>query len=136
MTESDSYPKGKRKDISLREKENVIEKALCDAVSSDGGDITVLELVQRYISQKRGVKHNTQANYNFVINVIKKEEFGAKRIDTIKLSDAKRWLIKLQDDGRGYSIVNGKWVVDESQREVVRRMYELYTKLYPLSRTF
>lgn len=59
MTESDPYPKGKRKDISLREKEKVIEKALCDAVSTNGGDMTVLELVQRYISQKRGVKHNT-----------------------------------------------------------------------------
>ncbi len=68
--------------------------------------MTVLELVQRYISQKRGVKHNTQANYNFVINVIKKEEFGAKRINTIKLSDAKTWLIKLQDDGRGYSSIH------------------------------
>lgn len=106
LTESDPYPKGKRKDISLREKEKTIEKTLYDAVSANGGDITVLELIQRYISQKRGVKHNTQANYNFVINVIKKEEFGAKRIDTIKLSDAKAWLIKLQDDGRGYSSIH------------------------------
>lgn len=118
LTESDPYPKGKRKDISLREKENAIEKALCDAVSSDGGDMTVLELVQRYISQKRGVKHNTRANYNFVINVIKKEAFGAKRIDTIKLSDAKAWLIKLQDDGRGYSSIH-------SIRGVVRPAFQM-----------
>ena len=118
LTESDPYPKGKRKDISLREKEKVIEKALCDAVSINGGDMTVLELVQRYISQKRGVKHNTQANYNFVINVIKKEEFGAKRIDTIKLSDAKTWLIKLQDDGRGYSSIH-------SIRGVVRPAFQM-----------
>lgn len=118
LTESDSYPKGKRKDISLREKEKVIEKALCDAVSTNGEDMTVLELVQRYISQKRGVKHNTQANYNFVINVIKKEEFGAKRIDTIKLSDAKAWLIKLQDDGRGYSSIH-------SIRGVVRPAFQM-----------
>lgn len=118
LTESDPYPKGKRKDISLREKEKVIEKALCDAVSANGGDMTVLELVQRYISQKRGVKHNTQANYNFVINVIKKEEFGAKRIDTIKLSDAKAWLIKLQDDGRGYSSIH-------SIRGVVRPAFQM-----------
>ena len=118
LTESDPYPKGKRKDISLREKEKVIEKALCDAVSTNGGDMTVLELVQRYISQKRGVKHNTQANYNFVINVIKKEEFGAKRIDTIKLSDAKAWLIKLQDDGRGYSSIH-------SVRGVVRPAFQM-----------
>lgn len=118
LTESDPYPKGKRKDISLREKEKVIEKALCDAVSTNCGDMTVLELVQRYISQKRGVKHNTQANYNFVINVIKKEEFGAKRIDTIKLSDAKAWLIKLQDDGRGYSSIH-------SIRGVVRPAFQM-----------
>lgn len=118
LTESDPYPKGKRKDISLREKEKVIEKALCDAVSANSGDMTVLELVQRYISQKRGVKHNTQANYNFVINVIKKEEFGAKRIDTIKLSDAKAWLIKLQDDGRGYSSIH-------SIRGVIRPAFQM-----------
>lgn len=118
LTESDPYPKGKRKDISLREKEKVIENALSDAVSTNGGDMTVLELVQRYISQKRGVKHNTQANYNFVINVIKKEDFGAKRIDTIKLSDAKTWLIKLQDDGRGYSSIH-------SIRGVVRPAFQM-----------
>ena len=106
LTESDPYPKGKRKDISLREKEKEVEKALRNAVATSGGNMTVLELVQKYISQKRGVKHNTQSNYNFVINVIKKEDFGAKRIDTIKLSDAKTWLIKLQDDGRGYSSIH------------------------------
>ena len=118
LTESDPYPKGKRKDISLREKEKEVEKALSNAVATSGGNMTVLELVQKYISQKRGVKHNTQANYNFVINVIKKEDFGAKRIDKIKLSDAKTWLIKLQDDGRGYSSIH-------SIRGVVRPAFQM-----------
>ena len=118
LTESDPYPKGKRKDIPLREKEKEVEKALRNAVATSGGNMTVLELVQKYISQKRGVKHNTQANYNFVINVIKKEDFGAKRIDTIKLSDAKTWLIKLQDDGRGYSSIH-------SIRGVVRPAFQM-----------
>lgn len=118
LTESDPYPKGKRKDISLREKEKEVEKALRNAVATSGGNMTVLELVQKYISQKRGVKHNTQANYNFVINVIKKEDFGAKRIDTIKLSDAKTWLIKLQDDDRGYSSIH-------SIRGVVRPAFQM-----------
>ena len=118
LTESDPYPKGKRKDISLREKEKEVEKALRNAVATSGGNMTVLELVQKYISQKRGVKHNTQANYKFVINVIKKEDFGAKRIDKIKLSDAKTWLIKLQDDGRGYSSIH-------SIRGVVRPAFQM-----------
>ena len=118
LTDSDPYPKGKRRDISLREKEKNIHKSLDDSVSQNGGNMTVLELVQKYINQKRGVKHNTQANYNFVINVIKKEAFGAKRIDKVKLSDAKEWLIKLQDDGRGYSSIH-------SIRGVVRPAFQL-----------
>ena len=32
----------------------------------------------------------------------------------------------------GYQIINGKWVVDESQREIVSKMYELYTELHSL----
>ena len=61
----------------------------------NGGDLTVLRLVQKYIAQKTGVRHNTEANYKFVVNIIKKETFGAKRIDRVKLSDARVWLIKL-----------------------------------------
>ena len=106
LTESDPYPKGKRKDISLREKEKQIRKELEDGISPDGRSMTVLELVQKYVNLKRGVKHNTKANYNFVINIIKKEKFGSRMIDTITMSDAKEWLIKLQDDGRGYSSIH------------------------------
>lgn len=80
MTESNPYPKGKRKDISLREKEKEVEKALRDAVTTNGGNMTVLELVQKYISQKRGVKHNTKAKYNFVINVIKSRGLKGMKI--------------------------------------------------------
>lgn len=118
LTISDPHPQGKRKDISLREKEIEIGGALRDGIAANGGDLTVLELVQKYVKQKRGVKHNTQANYQFVINVIKKEEFGEKRIDSIKLSDAKAWLIKLQDDGRGYSSIH-------SIRGVVRPAFQM-----------
>lgn len=103
---SDRTPAGKRKDLSLREKEKKITEDLNRKVISCGGYMTVLEIVEKYISQKTGVRHNTQANYKFVINVIKKEDFGAKRIDMVKLSDAKAWLIKLQEDGRGYSSIH------------------------------
>ena len=106
LTESDPYPKGKHKDISLREKEKSVQRGMDSGVAPDGGNMTVLGLVQKYVNQKRGVKHNTQANYNFVINVIKNEPFGEKRIDKVKLSDAREWLIKLQDDGRGYSSIH------------------------------
>lgn len=106
LTPTDRIPKGKRDDISLREKIKRIQKDLNRNIVSNGGDFTVLELVEKYISQKTVVRHNTKSNYNFVINVIKKEDFGQNRIDKIKPSDAKEWLIKMQQvDGRGYSSI-------------------------------
>ena len=71
-----------------------------------GGDFTVLMLVQKYILQKTGVRHSTNAGYKTVVNILKKDDFGAKRIDKVKLSDAKRWLIMLQENGRGYSSIH------------------------------
>lgn len=105
LTEADSVPKGKRGDIPLREKERQIQLDLSRGIAC-AGDLTVLELVEMYVAQKRGVRHNTRANYNFVLNIIRKEEFGLKRIDKIKIFDAKAWLIKLQADGRGYSTIH------------------------------
>lgn len=96
----------------------MIHKDLEDDIISDGGNKTVLELVKKYVSQKTGVRHNTEANYNFVINIIKKEVFGNKRIDKVKLSDAKGWLIKLQSDGRGYSTIH-------TVRGVVRPAFQM-----------
>ena len=118
LTEADAAPKGKRKDLSLREKEKVLQKEVSDGIVPDGGNMTVLELVKRYVSQKRGVRHNTEANYKFVINIIAKEPFGQKRIDKVKLSDAKAWLIKLQDDGRGYSTIH-------TVRGVIRAAFQM-----------
>ena len=101
MTEADKMPEGKRADLSLREKERKVQSLQMQGIT--GSNITVLELVERYLSLKTGVKHNTLANYKFVVNVLKKEEFAYKKVDDVKLSDAKIFLIKLQRDGRGYS---------------------------------
>lgn len=107
LTPTDRVPSGKRDDISLREKIKQIQKDLNSNITPDGGNFTVLELVEKYISQKTGIRHNTRSNYKFVVNVIKKEAFGQKRIDKIKVSDAKEWLIKMQQiDGRGYSSIH------------------------------
>lgn len=107
LDHNDPYPKGKRKDLSLREKEKQIEQDMFNRIVSNGGNFTVLSLVEKYVSLKTGVRHNTKAGYKTVINVLKKDPFGSKRIDKVKLSDAKSWLIKLQqEDGRGYSSIH------------------------------
>lgn len=86
----------------LREKERDIQRDLDDGIDYAAGRITVFELVERYLSQKRPEKHNTAVNQNFVRNLLKNEEFCKRQIYTVKPSDGKAFFIKLHDDG-GYS---------------------------------
>ncbi len=107
LDHNDSYPKGKKKDLSLREKEKQIQADLFDHIVTNGGNYTVLELVEKYISVKTGVRASTRAGYKTIVNILKKDPFGRKRIDKVHLSDAKLWLVKLQQqDGRGYSSIH------------------------------
>lgn len=118
LENTDKVPEGKRNCISLRDKIKALKRDMDDGIVPDGGSMTVLQLVEKYVGQKTGVRHNTEAGYKFVINLIKKEEFGEKRIDKVKLSDAKAWLIKLQADGRGYSTIH-------TVRGVVRPAFQM-----------
>ena len=89
----------------LREKEQEIQKQFDNGVDYKAGRATVNQLLERYISLKQGVRYNTKVGYNFVLNLVKKEEFGFMPIGDIKVSDVQRWIIKLHDDGRGYSTI-------------------------------
>lgn len=107
LESTDKLPSGKRDDISLREKIKKIQRDIYDGLVPNGGDMTVLQLVEKYVLQKTGVRHNTEAGYKTVINILKKEEFGNRRIDRVKQSDAKLWLVKLQKvDKRSYSSIH------------------------------
>ena len=119
LDKNDPTPKGKPRDLSLREKEKQIEQDLFNQVVPNGGNLTVIQLVEKYVSLKTGVRQTTVTGYKTVINVLKKEPFGRIRIDKVKTSDAKSWLIKLQKkDGRGYSSIH-------SIRGVLRPAFEM-----------
>lgn len=114
----DIPPVGKESELSLREMEKQIIRNIEDGILGYDSQVTVLELVKLYLQQKGGVRHNTQASYNFVVNIIQNEAFGSMLIGRVKQSDAKRWLIKLQRDGRGYSSI-------QSIRGVVRPAFQM-----------
>lgn len=88
---------------TLRKKERVIKKQIDDGIDYSAGEITVIELVEKYIALKEGVRYNTRVGYNFVLNLLKKEDFGYRKIGTVKPSDSQKWFIKLHKDGKGYS---------------------------------
>lgn len=69
LDKNDPMPKGKKREPSLREKEKQIEADLFDRIVTNGGNYTVLELVEKYVSLKTGVRHNTVAGYKTVINM-------------------------------------------------------------------
>ena len=53
-------------------KEKEIQKQLDDGIDYAAGKINVIQLLERYISIKQGVRYNTKVGYNFVLNLVKK----------------------------------------------------------------
>ena len=102
----------------LRVKEQTIQKELNDGIDYAAGEIIVLDLLKRYIATKTGVRYNTKVGYQFVLNLVSKENFGCLKIRDIKPSDAKQWFIKLYQDGRRYSTIT-------SVRGVLRPAFEM-----------
>ena len=96
----DRLPQGKRDGPSLREKEKQIKRDLEDGINPRGGEMTVMELVRKYLRQRPPVKSNTVYVREFVLQVLERTGFGTKRIDRIRQSDAKEFLVQLQDHGR------------------------------------
>ena len=90
----------------LRELEKQIEKDIGDGIDYSKGQMTVYELVERYLSLKQGVRYNTRIGYNFVSNILGKEPFSRLKVSNVKVSDAQKWIIKMYNDGKGYSTLS------------------------------
>lgn len=103
---TDKLPMGKKPCLSLRELEKQIGYDLDTQMDPVGKNITVVELVERYLRTKTEVRDSTRAGYKTVQRILDKEPLGGKKISQIKVSDAKLFLVKLQSEGRGYSSIH------------------------------
>lgn len=104
---TDPLPVGKKPCLSLRELEKQIGYDLDNRLDPMGKNITVKELVERYLKTKVNVRPSTKQGYKTVQNILKKESFGDMKISKIRVSDAKLFLIKLQqEDGKSYSSIH------------------------------
>ena len=83
----------------LRQKEEVIQRDLLDGIDYVGGEITVAELVDRYINLRRGLKENSMRAYDSAINRIHADSFGSRMIRSVRLPDGKGWFVSLHDKG-------------------------------------
>ena len=91
------------------------------------GNITVIDLVKRYLKLKKSSRYNTKVNYGTVSRILEHEQFCKHKIRDIKTSDAKLWFIDLQARGYRYcSITNIRGVVKPAfdmawDEEIIRR---------------
>lgn len=104
---TDKLPAGKKPCLSLRELEKQINSQLETLPNMADGNMTVCELVDRYLKTKTGVRQSTKQGYVTVQRVLAKESFAKKAIRSVKTSDAKLFLIKLQqEDKKSYSSIH------------------------------
>lgn len=104
---TDKLPKGKQPCLSLRELEKQINAEMAVLSNIVDGQMTVCELVDRYLKTKTGVRQSTKQGYVTVQRLLAKEKFGSQKIRSVKISDAKLFLIKLQqEDGKSYSTIH------------------------------
>lgn len=88
LDHNDATPKGKRSTSSLREMEKKIQADHFEQLATNGGNMTVLELVEKYTSTKTGVRPTTIRSTNseqkvteWVLEIAMKNEFDFLKND-------------------------------------------------------
>lgn len=105
LVPTDKVPKNKRPDLSLREKIAELEKDLSDGIDPAGKKMTVCQLYKKQNSLRKNVKRNTVKGRKQFMNLLKKDILGSMTIDSVKLSDAKAWAIRMSENGVAYSSI-------------------------------
>lgn len=105
LVPTDKVPKNKRPDLSLREKIAELEKDLSDGIDPAGKKMTVCQLYNKQNILRKNVKRNTVKGRKQFMNLLKKDFLGSMTIDTVKLSDAKAWAIRMSENGIAYSSI-------------------------------
>ena len=106
LTPTDPTPKGKREKPSLRELEQQIRRDIEDGIDSTGKKMTLCQLYAKQNAQRANVKKSTQKQREQLMRLLKEDKLGARSIDTIKLSDAKEWALRMKDKGFSYNTIN------------------------------
>ncbi|MEE0467038.1 site-specific integrase [Holdemanella sp.] len=103
LVKSDKVPDGKRDGLCLRDMEKNIQFKLNECVKFEGANLTVSELVEKYDQQKLGIRKNTMVGHTTVRRYLEKDPFGKKKIETVRIIDAKQFMIQLKEEGKSYS---------------------------------
>ena len=82
----------------LREKEKAIQKDVSDGIRVEATQVTLNNVYELWVTLKKGIKHNTFTNYQYMYNTFVRDDIGDCRILKLKRSDIRRFYNRLIDD--------------------------------------
>ena len=111
LTKTDKIPLGKNQKPgeSLREKEDAARAEIVNAIDSKGGNMTVLQLLERFVKvQSPDVRETTRKGYRTQMKFMQTnalaQTMAKKRIKEVNALDAETWMLDLhKKEGRSYS---------------------------------
>lgn len=107
LERTDKVPYGKSDCEALRDMIADYNKKMELGLNYSAANITVYELADTYTRQRRNVRQSTKTGYKTVLNYLKTDPFSSRPINKVKTSDAKMWLISLQEEkNKSYSTVH------------------------------
>jgi len=109
LEDTDRIPAGKRPCMSLRNQIKELNKSMDQGIAFRGNNLSVLELVEKYLAIQNSndkIRTSTRAGYRTSLKHISQNPISSVRIDKVKKSDAKIWIVSLKEKGFGYSTIS------------------------------
>lgn len=106
LNETDALPKGKSDCKPLREIEKEIQRDLMDGINHTGAKMTVCELYSKHTELKSNVRESTQKGRKGLMKLLQDDIIGQMPIEKVKPSDAKQWVIRMQEKGFAFNTIN------------------------------
>ncbi len=97
LVATDRLPEGKRPDLSLREKVEIVRKDISDGIRVDNRK-TINDIYEIWISLKRNLKDNTKQNYIYMYQQFVKPDFGRKKVCALRKTDVRKFYNTLVDE--------------------------------------
>lgn len=106
LVSTDKTPAGKRDKVSLRDKEKAIQKDLYDGINTIGKKMTVCQLYELLTRHNGNVRRNTVTGRKRLMKILEQDKLGCASIESVKMSDAKEWAIRMKEKGYSYKTIS------------------------------
>ncbi len=83
------------------------QKDLDDGIDPIGKQMTVCQLYATQIRHRANVWHGTtQGRKQLLMRILEEDSLGACSIENVKLSDAKKWALRMKEKGYSFKTIN------------------------------